>query len=95
MRRRRDRRYSIIYQEEKRAQVESWKLPLSMLIFLNTMFNTKTSVKITPWLSLKKTIFEIYEMRCNHATELEASIGGSYITMDEFTCLYFMNVCYK
>lgn len=63
-----------------------------MLIFLNNMFNSKTSVKITPWLSLKKTIFEVYELRCQGCAELEASVGGAYVTMDEFASLYFMNV---
>lgn len=63
-----------------------------MLIFLNTMFNTKTSVKVTPWLNLKKIIFEIYEMRALKCGELEASVGGAYLTLDEFTCLYFLSV---
>lgn len=56
------------------------------------MFNTKTSVKVTPWLSLKKTIYEIYEMRALRSGELEGSVGGSFITLDEFTCLYFLSV---
>ncbi len=82
----------VFHQEDKRLQVDSWKLPLSMLIFLNNMFNSKTSVKITPWLSLKKTIFEVYELRCQGCAEVEASVGGAYVTMDEFACLYFMHV---
>ncbi len=63
-----------------------------MLIFLNTMFNTKTSVKVTPWLNLKKMIFEIYECRATKSYEIEASVGGAYITLDEYVCLFFMNV---
>ena len=79
-------------EEDKRSNVDSWKLPISMLIFLNTMFNTKTSVKVTPWLSLKKSIYEIYEMRALRCGELEGSVGSSYVTLDEFTCLYFLSV---
>lgn len=74
------------------SKVDSWKLPLSMLVFLNTVFNLKTAVKITPWLNLKKTIFDIYENRVNQGSELEAAVGGSFITMDEYVCLYFLNV---
>lgn len=63
-----------------------------MVLFLNNMFTSKTAVKVTPWLTLKKTIFEIYEMRTLECGELESSIGGSYITLDEFVSLYFMKV---
>jgi len=64
---------------------------LSLVIFLDGVFSSKTSVKVLPWQTVRKMIFDIYEWR-NHATELEASVGGTYPTMDEILCIYFLEV---
>ena len=41
-----------IHQNKK--NIDTWRLPLSMVLFLNTAFKTQTLVKVIPWLSLRK-----------------------------------------
>lgn len=79
-----------IHQNKK--NVDTWRLPLSMVLFLNTAFKTQTLVKVIPWLSLRKAIYSIYNERLLSAECFENSIYSGHVTMEEFVSFYFLKV---
>lgn len=69
---------------------DSWKLPFGMMIFLKNVFEERDTVKVLPWLIVKKTIFEIYYDRIENEEEISGHISNNFINLEEYTCIYFL-----
>lgn len=77
---------------KRSKNVDAWRLPLSMVLFLETAFKTNTLVRVIPWLSLRKIIYSIYNERLECEELMENSIFCGHVTMEEFVSFYFLKV---
>lgn len=77
---------------QNKKNIDTWRLPLSMVLFLDTAFKTNTLVRVIPWLSLRKVIFSIYNERMKSSECMENSIYCGNVTMEEFVSYYFLKV---
>lgn len=77
---------------KKNKNIDAWRLPLSMVLFLETAFKTNTMVRVVPWLSLRKVIYSIYDDRLENSEFMENSIYCGHVSMEEFVSFYFLKV---
>ena len=82
----------IVVNRNRRRNVDTWRLPLSMVLFLETAFKTNTLVRVVPWLSLRKIIYSVYKDRLENEEVMETSVFCGNVTMEEFVSYYFMKV---
>ena len=71
---------------------ENWNLPISLILFLENVTKQNESGRVLPWNHFKKNIFEIYTEKLKHMWEIKSSLINTFITMDEFLCIYFLKV---
>ena len=45
-------------------------------------------MKLSPWPDFKKTLFDIYDHRIEHAPEIHGAINNSYMSLDEHLIVY-------
>lgn len=49
---------------------ENWNVPVSIVIFLENVLKNSDNVKVMPWASCKKMIYDIYIDRLTHEWEI-------------------------
>jgi len=79
---------------EKSDLGENWNLPISLIVFLENVTKQNESGRVLPWNHFKKNIFEIYSERLKYMWEIKSSLNNTFITMDEFLCIYFLRVIF-
>ena len=80
------------YNNQADSYLQQWNLPIHMLVFLENTTKDGDTANVLPWSYFRKLIFDIYNDRWKHNSEIVSSLQGSCIQMSEFTCLYFLKV---
>lgn len=73
-------------------KVDTWRLPLSLVLFLDSAFKTHSLVRVIPWLSLRKIIMAIYTDRIKTQHTMEGGVMTGYISLEEYVPLYFLKI---
>ena len=68
-----------------------WELPLSIKLFLNNTLEKKDTVKIRPWVVLKRDIGEFFHFAAINA-QIQCGRVGLTTSMDEMLCMFFLEV---
>lgn len=69
----------------------TWDLPMSIKVFLKNALESKVSIKIKPWVALKRDIIEFFGYACRNA-QVQSGRVGLTTSMDELLCMYFLEV---
>ena len=77
---------------DKQELGENWNLPISLIVFLENVTKQNESGRVLPWNHFKKNIFEVYNERLKYMWEIKSSLINTFVTMDEFLCIYFLKV---
>lgn len=71
---------------------ENWNISRTILVFLENSIKTGDTTRVLPYAYFKNIIYEIYRFRLTHVDEITSNLIDHYIRMDEFICIYFLDV---
>lgn len=71
---------------------ENWNLSQTLLVFLENSVKNGDTSRVLPYSYFKNIIYEIYRFRLSLSEEVSSNLLDHYIVMDEFICIYFLEV---
>ena len=93
-------KYSKINKKSQNEDTTVWQFPYHVLAFCANAIRNYTKdpeeklkdFKLTPWIEFKQLIFKVYDHRIENAAEVNGFILNSYVTLNEYLVVFFMDV---
>lgn len=68
-----------------------WSIPPHILIFIANSIEENQTGRVLPWPEFKSVIYEVYDHRLQHASEINGVINSSYLCFEEYVLIFFLD----